>query len=125
MERNWDVIREVLNEIASMTDAERSNLVYEVGPDATDADRTKVGHALLLHDHGFLTGFTSQVLDDDLRTLMQPNLTWEAHDLLATLRSKPVWEKVKSTAAEKGLDLTFDAVKYLGKAAYEWVINSG
>lgn len=124
MERNWDVIRDVLVEIASLTDAQRNELVYHAGPNATNAERTKVGHALLLHDAGYLTGFTSQHLDSEMRTLMQPNLTWEAHDLVATLRSKRVWERIKSTAAEKGIDLTFDAIKALGKYAMDWVINN-
>jgi hypothetical protein len=37
------------------------------------------------------------------------------------LRSKPVWERVKATAQEKGIELTFDTVITLGKAAVAWV----
>lgn len=124
MERNWDVVREVLVEIASLSEARRSELVYEAGEDATEAQLSKIGHALLLHDSGFLTGITSQGLHDEMRTLIQPNLTWQGHELLATLRSKPVWERIKSKAGEKGIELTVDAVKALAKTAYEWVISN-
>jgi hypothetical protein len=54
--------------------------------------------------------------------LMSPELTWEGHELLAMLRSKPVWEKIKSTAQEKGIELSFDTVVALDKAAVAWVI---
>jgi len=56
--------------------------------------------------------------------ILSPELTWEGHDLLDTLRSKPVWERVKKTAQEKGIELTFDAVKALGKAALAAIISS-
>lgn len=48
---------------------------------------------------------------------MSPELTWRGHDLLNSLRSKAVWERIKTTAKEKSLDLTFDTVKALGKLA--------
>lgn len=32
---------------------------------------------------------------------MQPDLTWEGRQLLATIRSQSVWERLKKTAKEK------------------------
>ena len=61
---------------------------------------------------------------DGVRGLVGPNLTWQGHDLLDTLRSKPVWEKIKTTAREKGIELTFEAVKALGKLALQSVLTS-
>jgi hypothetical protein len=49
-------------------------------------------------------------------------LTWRGHELLDTIRSKPVWEKIKSTVQEKGIELTFDTVIALGKVAVAWII---
>lgn len=62
---------------------------------------------------------------DGTRRLFGPQLTWQGHELLDTIRSKPVWEKIKSIAQEKGLDLTFDTVVALGKAAVAWIIAQG
>ena len=53
-----------------------------------------------------------------------PDLTWQGHDLLDTLRSKPVWERIKTTAKDKGIELTFDAVKVLGKMALDAIAGS-
>lgn len=47
--------------------------------------------------------------------LMSPELTWQGHEMLATLRSKPVCEKIKGTAQEKGIELSFDTVITLAK----------
>lgn len=57
--------------------------------------------------------------------MLGPELSWAGHDLLDTLRSKPVWERIKTTAKEKGPELTFDAVKALVKVALEYVIKQG
>ena len=51
-------------------------------------------------------------------------LTWAGHDLLQTIQSKPVWERIKSTAQEKSIDLTFDAVKKLGAMALDAILAS-
>lgn len=39
------------------------------------------------------------------------------------MRSKAVWERIKTIAEAKGLELTFDSVKALGKVALDWVLN--
>jgi len=39
------------------------------------------------------------------------------HDLLDTMRSTRIWEKIKATAKTKGIELTFDAIKALGAFA--------
>ena len=55
--------------------------------------------------------------------LISPDLTWAGHDLLDTLRSKPVWERIKMTAKDKGIELTFEAVKMLGSVALKSVVG--
>ncbi|OWQ93844.1 hypothetical protein CDN99_05260 [Roseateles aquatilis] len=55
--------------------------------------------------------------------ILSPELTWQGHDLLDTLRSRPMWERIKTTAKEKGLQLTFDAVKGLGQSAFDYVMK--
>ena len=46
-----------------------------------------------------------------------PRLTMAGHDLLDTMRSTTIWEKIKTTAKSKGIELTFDAIKALGALA--------
>jgi len=36
-----------------------------------------------------------------------------------------VWERIKATAKDKSIELTFDAVKALGKVALDHVLKQG
>ena len=50
-------------------------------------------------------------------------LTWKGHEFLDTIRSKSVWEKIKSAALEKGLELTFDTIKKLSVVTLKMIIG--
>ena len=122
MKRDWDVIRQVLSDIEALSPSEKDKTSLGVSRDDKDeAKQIFMAHGFLLKDAGFIKGSNSSTLSG--KALLAPDLTWEGHELLATIRSKPVWEKIKSTAQEKGLDLTFDTVIALGKAAAAWIIG--
>lgn len=70
---------------------------------------------MLLWKAGFIEAVDASTIAGP--AISAPDLTWQGHDLLDMLRSKPVWERIKTVAKEKGIELTFDAVKALGKAA--------
>jgi Hypothetical protein (DUF2513) len=78
---------------------------------------------MMLWDGGYLDGADAGSLQGP--HLMAPELTWAGCDLLDTLRSRPVWERIKTTASEKGIELTFDAVKAIGKIALDYVLKQG
>jgi hypothetical protein len=119
MKRDWDVIREVLIEVEEYDIEDPPGLRFEIGEGQGFTSRAQ--HALLLHSAGFLEGVPYKTSSSE--GLLNPQLTWQGHELLDTIRSKTVWEKVKAMAAEKGLELTFDAVKALGKAAIVAVVG--
>lgn len=120
MKRDWDVIREVLIEVEGLDSDRRNSFSYN---ESGGQDASKVAHALLLWKAGFLEGMDAGSMGG--AALLSPDLTWQGHDLLDTLRSKPVWDRIKSTAKEKGLELTFDTVKALGKMALDYVLQQG
>jgi Hypothetical protein (DUF2513) len=123
MKRDWDVVREVLLEVESLGAEERHRVSYGVGDGHPDADLSKSEHAILLWKAGFIEAISADSLAGS--AILSPELTWQGHELLDTLRSKPVWERIKVTANEKGLELTFDVVKSLGKLALEYVLKQG
>ena len=125
MKRDWDVIREVLIEVEELTEQQRVLFQYGSDPNASDEAKLRAAHAALLLDAGFLTGKKIQYQERTWPMVAMPNLTWAGHDLLDTVRSKPVWDRIKATAREKGLELTFDAVKAIGKLALEYVLKQG
>jgi hypothetical protein len=112
MKRDWDVIRALLVEI------EEDNCGKSTYGDRNEPIKT--GHAFLLRDAGFIAAVDASTLTG--RALIRPTLTWAGHELLDTIRSRSVWERIKRTAKEKGIELSFDAVKMLGKAALHLVI---
>ena len=120
MKRDWDVIREVLVEIETTPSSELGNLTYGVGPEYPAERASKGEHALLLWKAGFISGI--EITTYGGHAILSPELTWQGHELLDTIRSKAVWERIKTTAKEKSIELTFDSVKALGKLALEWVL---
>lgn len=116
MKRDWDLIREVLLAVEANSSRE---LHFDVGE---DDERKTAEHAFLLWKSGFLDGVNASSMDGDY--VIVTGLTWAGHDLLQTIQSKPVWERIKSTAQEKSIDLTFDAVKKLGAMALDAILAS-
>lgn len=122
MKREWDVIREVLIEIETLDEPARYKATYGVGDEHEPETYAKARQALLLWKAGFIEAVDASTLAGP--AILSPALTWQGHDLLDTLRSKPVWERIKKTAEEKGIELTFDAVKALGKAALAAILGT-
>lgn len=113
MKRNWDTIRDVLIEVEGLTETQRNSFVYSTAGDQQPEALAKGEHALLLWKSGYLEGMNCGGLDSP--SIIAPELTWSGHDLLKTLASEGNWERIKGVAKEKGIELTFDAVKALSK----------
>lgn len=122
MKRDWDVIREVLIEVEGLDSGARDRKIYGIGDEHFPNEAAKSEHALMLWKAGYLSGVDASTFSG--AALISPDLTWEGHDLLDTLRSKPVWERIKTAARDKGIELTFDAVKLLGKSALEAILRN-
>ncbi len=134
MKRDWDLIRKQLTDVE-----EENDLFSEIPPepDGTnqewDTYETQLkehraiesrifGHFELLVDNGYIDGLQVLRSGDGVfhYGLRSPRLTMAGHDLLDTIRSATIWEKIQSTAKAKGIKLTFDAIKSLGA----FVLNS-
>ncbi|MEC6390936.1 DUF2513 domain-containing protein [Acinetobacter pittii] len=115
MKRNWDAIREVLIAIEDdnydeyLEDSENQDIIIK--------------NTALLIQAGFIDGKILNSTDMDADVLVN-DLTWQGHELLDTIRSKPVWDKIKSTALDKGLELTFDTVRAIGEKVIQLMIGN-
>jgi hypothetical protein len=131
MKRDWDLIRQQLTDIEEEKDPtsqlpEQPNRTGQTEDEFAKlkqnydqaADRI-LGHLKLLIEAGYVDGIEIGEYLDGTKycVLYNPRLTMKGHDLLDTTRSKGVWERVKSTAKSKGIELTFDAVKQLSVVA--------
>lgn len=109
MERNWDIIRLLLMQIEKSSPEIESNL------SKYDEENIKY-NAKLLIESGYMEGKLIKTLgqyESGVATVMMQNLTMEGHDLLDSMRKPQIWEKMKETAMNKGIDITFDTVKML------------
>lgn len=118
MKRDWDVIRRVLLELQDMSRAEINDLQYYMD---NDEDDIETAHVFMLCDAGFLQGIYNETLAG--RFLLSPTLTWQGHELLAQMESKPVWDMVKAKSAEQGVVMSFDVVMLLAKQAIKQLFS--
>jgi hypothetical protein len=117
MKRDWDLIRKQLTDIE-----EENDLFSELRPDpvykdqAWDAyekelkecraiDARILGHLELLIEAGYVDGVQVVRSADGLLSygVHSPRLTMAGHDLLDTMRSKTIWERIKASAKERGI----------------------
>ncbi|WCM18767.1 DUF2513 domain-containing protein [Paraburkholderia bryophila] len=138
MKRDWDLLRKQLTDIEEKHDVLADIPSEPRWIDQTEAEYSRqyeeyhtikgriAGHLELLIDDGYVDGV--QVLrgaDGHIAFgLSSPRLTMAGHDLLDTMRSKPVWENIKSAAQSKGIELTFETIKMLGTWALKQVIGA-
>jgi len=115
MKRDWDTIRTVLIAI------EDDN--YDEYLEESENQEVTIKNTALLIQAGFIDGKILNSVDMNADVLVN-DLTWQGHELLDTIRSKPVWDKIKSTALDKGIELTFDTVRAIGAKVIELMIGN-
>jgi hypothetical protein len=108
MERDWDLIREILIRLEEKSDV-KGGLQLKDWPEGI---RPKVSyHVELMIDGGLVEGFVSKTLDlgpDDFAIF---RLTWNGHDFLNSIKNNTVWEKVKKVLVSKGISATIEIAK--------------
>jgi len=131
MKRDWDLVRKQLTDVEEENDLfsdippepawkDQEWAVYEKQWNEYRAIEGRIfGHLELLVNSGYIDGLQLVRSADGLFSygLHSPRLTMAGHDLLDTMRSTTIWEKIKATAKTKGIELTFDAIKALGALA--------
>ena len=131
MKRDWDLIRKQLTDVE-----EENDLFSDIPPEPKWQDQDWntyekqlkeyqaiegriCGHLELLVKAGYVDGVQIVRSADGQfgYGIHSPRLTMAGHDLLDTMRSSTIWEKIKASAKAKGIELTFDAIKALGALA--------
>ncbi|MDP9902363.1 DUF2513 domain-containing protein [Variovorax ginsengisoli] len=143
MKRDWDLLREqllaieedkdfktvILGEIADeprWLDGQPEVDYIQIMTKYQKAESRIFGHLEMLVDNGYVEGlFLSRSAGGSSFSygLADPRLTMAGHDLLDTMRSAPLWEKIKTTAKTKGVELTFDTIKGLAGFALKSLLS--
>lgn len=138
MKRDWDLLRNQLTDIEEEHDPladfpdepkhetqtweeyEQQLKEYRI------IEKKLGGHLELLVENGYIDGLqVIRTLDGGLHFgVANPRLTMAGHDLLDTMRSATVWESIKTTAKDKGIELTFDSIKAIGAYALSKLLGA-
>ena len=137
MKRDWDLIRKQLTDIEEendlFSDIPAEPALGEQGVDIYEKQLKKqkaiediiYGHFELLINNGYIGGMSmSRTSCGFAYGLDSPRLTMDGHDLLDTMRSTSVWERTKTIAKTKGVELTFDAIKALSALALKSALGN-
>lgn len=90
-------------------------MVEEDDIDGVDAEKTSY-HIHLRIEGGLLEGECVHGIDGPLRCFAS-SLTWDGQEFLDKVQSSGMWERIKATAREKGLSLSFDVIKAIAVVA--------
>lgn len=117
MQRNWDLIRDILSQL------ERRPEAVSLWPaNIPGYDQEQVAyHIWLLRDAGLVFAECQQ----QHRSLhcIAHSLTWAGHELLDGIRPDTAWNNIKRGARERGLELSFDTIKALAQKLVESLLQ--
>ena len=108
MERNWEIIREILIRLEAMA-SEKVCLQLKDFPKEKAYEYSY--NVELIAEAGLIYCQMSKELSRDATDFLAYRLTWEGHEFLDAIRSDNVWSKAKTSFVNGGLSMTFDLVK--------------
>lgn len=118
MKRDWDVVRKILLALEEV-EGPSADLRSVEGID----DPVFIYHVDLLEKAGLIEAKVVKAMVGPIAAIAF-RLTWQGHEFLDSIRPKPIWDKVKSEAKEKGIDLTLSAIKTLAEMAMKAAIGA-
>jgi len=112
MKRDWDLIRQIL---LKLEDKPGTTGVAHPNQFSGWDEETVSHHMDLLRQAGLIEATTKPGHNAPTFCLAR-NLTWAWHEFLDSIRSDTAWHRIDGVAKEKGIELSFDAIKRI--AAY-------
>lgn len=109
MQRNWDLIRQILIKLEQKTDTQ--GLLHPNQFSGYD-ENTVSYHMNLLRQAGLIEA-TCKTHGNAPVFCLATNLTWAGHEFLDAIRSDAAWNRIAGVAKDKGLELSFDAIKQI------------
>lgn len=119
MKRDWDLVRHILLKLEEQATVQSKLLPADLP--AFD-EETVSYHFRLLDDAGLIT---AKCIGGGKRLhCVATGMTWAGHEFLDSVRTVTLWNRTKELVREKGLELSFDAVKAAAKVIVETFMKS-
>lgn len=115
MERNWDLIRDLLIEVEAGTEP-NTRLRPEEG------NWQKAEHMALLIEAGYCTGPLKRT-ESGYPMVALSRITWEGYDLLDSIRNDTIWSRVKNSLGAVGGKVSVEVLKSLVTATAKDMLN--
>lgn len=123
MKRDWTIIRQILLKLE-----ESPTPSTEIRAEQFESlDTQSVAYNMrLLAEAGLIEAIIRDSMSQPgiISTAIARRLTNAGHELLDTIRSDTLWEKIKSTFTEKAMDMSIDLVLSVGKKVAEQTLLS-
>lgn len=104
MKLDWELVRTLLLAVEALDGKDSLEADAVVGFD----DVVVTEHLRLLGEAGFVSALG---MIEQPPTYLQCRLTWEGHQFLMSVRRDTVWKRVKHRLAERGVELSLDAIR--------------
>jgi hypothetical protein len=115
MQRNWELIRQILFEVESLHAGETTQAIQIDGFDPP----TITEHVRILVDKGLLAGKFYDTYDGS--NYLITGMHWEGYDFLENARNDTIWKKVIAESKAKGTSMTMVVLNgLLTKAAQKY-----
>ncbi len=111
MKRDWDTIRRILLAIEQLP-GEDSQLSSDQIPGLLPDEAAY--HMRLLREAGLIEGGCRQATGP--AWCYARALTWNGHELLDSIRADTAWQRIKTAAREKGVDMSLEAVMAIARS---------
>ncbi len=107
MQRNWDVVRKILFKLEEQPNAE----AYLDAHAVNEYDAELVSYHMQIMDQAGL--IKAKCIKGQTLNCVALSMTWHGHEFLDGIRRDTIWQKIKGSAREKGIDLSIDVIKTL------------
>lgn len=119
MKRDWELVREILTKLEEFDSTQKALYPKDVEGYSEEAVSY---HIHLLYQAGLISATISATLNGPISGIAT-SLTWDGHEFLDTIRTTKSWNRIKEFLLEKGLDMSFEAIKKAGSYVIENVLS--
>ncbi|MDP5241386.1 DUF2513 domain-containing protein [Uliginosibacterium sp. 31-16] len=122
MVRDWEIIRAILVRLENS----KTPNVYLNANSFEEFPMQEVAYNMrLLSESGYIEAkiLNSSSGSGEINVALAIRLTNSGHNLLDTIRSESIWQKVKDKFSTAGVDMTFDLVLSVGKKFIETTLS--
>lgn len=122
MQRNWEIIREILLRLEA---SDKPNPYINANSFDGLEEQEVAYNMRLLSEGGYIEAKIQNLHDGSgkIGVALATKITNSGHNLLDTIRNDTVWSKIKDKFSTSGIDMTFDLVITVGKKIMETILS--